>query len=357
MFCYVHVPFCSSKCRYCRFASFWGLNDLKIDTYIDYLVKEIEYKKINSLIGFKKLKSIYFWGWTPSILKIENLEKILKILKNNYWFDKDIEISLEATPITINKENLLWWKKIWINRISVWVQTLNNDSLVEIGREEKWNIFFALDCIQEVGFKNISLDFIIWLPHVKNWEIKSNIEFVLKNYDFVKHISVYMLEEYYYPWNWNNISIWDKDYLQEYNEINNLLNKKSFNKYEISNYSIDWYECKHNKAYWNHSNILAFWLWAHWLLNNQRYYNSENFLEYYSWKQIFEEKLSKKDIFLENLMFWLRTSWISKDIIKELNQDKIDYFIKNWYLKSGFKLSLTNKGILLMDYITSELLE
>jgi len=137
--------------------------------------------------------------------------------------------------------------------------------LKEIWRWDKWNIIEALNCIKNIWFNNISLDFIIWLPHVKKWEIKKDIEYILSEYDFIKHISVYMLEEHYYPWNWEEISISENDYLWEYIEVKNFLESKWFNRYEVSNFAKLGYECKHNMAYWNHSEIKAIWLWSSWL--------------------------------------------------------------------------------------------
>lgn len=397
-FCYIHIPFCTSKCKYCRFASYWILDSLKVDLYVKNLLKEIE----NNKTDFNDLKSVYFGWWTPSILSISNLEKIFNKLKQNFSFDKNIEITLEATPITITKQNLIWWKKFWINRLSIWVQTLNNDALIEIWRGEKWDIINALDEIKtsphtpghsllsklnspwpspleerEQEQFSISIDFIIWLPYVKKWEIKKDIEFILENYDFIKHISVYMLEEYYeinsqstpllnweeskfenitYPNNWSKLWIKDEDYLWEYIEISDFLKEKWFNKYEISNFAKKWYECKHNKAYWNHSNIFAFWLWAHWLINSFRYSNSEDFLKYYSFEYDFSEKLTSNDIFLEKLMFWLRTSWIDKEIYQKLDKKKLDYLLENNYLKKlGDKIILSPSWVLVLDYILREL--
>jgi oxygen-independent coproporphyrinogen III oxidase len=365
-FCYVHIPFCTSKCKYCRFASFWNLDTLKVNLYVDRLLTEIEKNKID----FKNLKSIYFGWWTPSVLNIIQLEKIIKALENKYWFDKNIEINIEATPVTISNENIKWWKKIWINRISSWVQTLNNDSLIEIWRGEKWDIIKALDNTKEEWFDNISIDFIIWLPYVKSWEIKKNIEYILDNYDFIKHISVYMLEEYYdvpedkdskfenitYPDNWNKIWIKDEDYLWEYIEVKEFLSSRWFSSYEISNFAKPWYECKHNKAYWDHSEMLAFWLWAHGFINDERYCNSEDFLKYYSWKLESYEKLDSEDLFLEKIMFQLRTSWLTNDIVNKLDLDRINYFIDNWYLeKKSNKIILLDKWVLVLDYILKEI--
>lgn len=366
-FCYIHIPFCTSKCKYCRFASFWTLDKFKVDLYVNHLINEIKNKKTD----FNDLKSVYFGWWTPSILSLQHLENIINTINNKYDFDKNIEINIEATPVTITKENIEWWKDIWVNRISIGVQTLNNDSLIEIARGEKWDILNSLNIVKEVWFDNISIDFIIWLPYVKVWEIKKDIEYILDNYDFIKHISVYMLEEYYdvpeeidskfeniiYPNDWTKLWIKDDQYLLEYSEIKAFLNTRWFYNYEISNFSKPWFECKHNSAYWNHSNILAFWLWAHSFLNNIRYSNSENFLDYYSNKNILKEKLNNDDLFIEKIMFVLRTSWLSYEYVNKLDIDRINYFIKEWYLeKKDNKIILNNKWILVLDYILKEII-
>jgi oxygen-independent coproporphyrinogen-3 oxidase len=372
-FCYIHIPFCTSKCKYCRFASFWNMNSLKINLYVQKLIKEIE--KTNFNLENNILKTIYFWWGTPSTLSIKQFENIFKIMKFKYIFDENIEISIEATPITITKENLTWWKKIWITRISIWVQTLNTDSLKEIGRWEKGDILKALSILKD--FKrdfNISIDLIIGLPYVKKLEIKKDLEFILHNYDYVNHVSIYMLEEYYeqwtndskfqnviYPNNWNHLWINEDDYLSEYIEIKEFLQNKWFLPYEISNYAKPWYECKHNQSYWNHSNILAFWLWSHWLVNNVRFSNSEEFSSYYSEKNKEYDILLEQDLFTEKIMFWLRTKWLVKEDYEKLNIEKLNYFITEWLLEKDTnseekKIILTNRWTLLMDYILGEII-
>jgi len=249
-FCYIHIPFCSSKCKYCRFASFWILDSIKVDYYVKHLITEIKNKKTD----FNNLKSVYFGWWTPSILSAKQFNDIFNALNSKFKLEKNTEINIEATPITVTKENLLSWKKIGINRISIWVQTLNNESLKEIWRGEKWDIINALDVVKEVWFDNISIDFIIWLPFIKKWELKKDIDFILSNYNFIKHVSVYMLEEYYdvwdtesskfenitYPNKWESIWLNEEDYLSEYMDIKNFLNIRGFNSYEISNFSKKW---------------------------------------------------------------------------------------------------------------------
>lgn len=368
---YIHIPFCSWKCRYCNFASVWSIDNLKIQIYISHLLKEIKLSKIS----IWNLKSIYLWWWTPSILTYLQIKSIIEELKLKYIFDKDIEISIESIPWDINLQKLIEWESLGINRLSIGIQTLNNKSLEEIWRWKKWDILDTLSILENSKTKlNISFDFIIWLAYVWIWEIQDNIDFIIKNYDFnLNHISVYLLEDYYnkskikqeksskykkifYPDIWKKLWIKERSYLKEYISIKKYLETKWFFAYEISNFSKIWYQSIHNKAYWNHSEILAFWLWASSYIWWERKTSAQDFTNYYKWNYIEEEKLSDNDIFLEKLMFWLRTNGLNKDLYQLLDQEKILYFIKLWYIKKDSDiLKLSDKWILVLDYILKEL--
>ena len=372
MYLYIHIPFCESKCKYCRFASLWKFQKIQIEKYVDFILTS----PLTPLLqGEGELKSIYFGWWTPGVLSLDQLDSIIsKILTSPptpllWGGEGSIEITLETTPNKITKENLTWWKKIWINRLSIWVQSLNNDTLKEIWRGNKWDVIWALDEIRDhppapslvrrgsKKINNISLDFIIWLPHVKKWGVKKDIEFILDNYDFVKHISVYMLEELCYPWNWEDMSINQDDYLWEYLWIVEFLESRGFHRYEISNFAKPWYECEHNKAYWNHSEVKAIWLWASWYEDRKRYSFSEKMSDFYAWKNIQEEELTSEDIFIEKVMFWLRTSGLDEEIFKKLDKEKIEEFVNQGYLiKQNKKLKLLGKWVLVLDFIMSEII-
>jgi oxygen-independent coproporphyrinogen-3 oxidase len=382
MNCYIHIPFCNNKCKYCRFASLWKIQNFFIKKYLNFLLKEIKKSK-----NKKKLNTIYFWWGTPSVLKAEELKKIINLLEKKFLLNKNCEISLETTPDNISLEKLILWEKIWINRISIWIQTLNNKSLKEIWRWNTKIIFKALNeiklylSLKHSKIKNFSIDFIIGLPFTKKWETKSDIQKILKKYNFIKHISVYLLEDYYeineeieennsfekiiYPNLWKKNSLKEEDFLEEYLDVKNFLEKNNFFRYEISNFAkIDKksYECLHNKWYWNHIETIWFWLSAASLIKNSnddfiRYSNSSDFLKYYN--NILEEKyiLTKQDIFLEKIMFWLRTNWIKKSLIKFLNKEKISFFIQNSLLKeTNDKILITDKWVLLIDYILKEII-
>lgn len=370
MLLYIHIPFCESKCKYCRFASIWNINQTLVNTYLAHLKNEIiNFKKpdgINS--GF--LDTIYFWWWTPSILNYNQLNDIIKLVFDKFEIKNNIEITIETTPKNVTIENIANWYNLWVNRISLWIQTLNNKTLNEINRDNKEIIINWLELLKNSQIKNISLDFIIWLPYVKKWELLNDIKFIINNYDYIKHISVYMLEDYYiwndkdstfekisYPWNWNKLWIQEWEFINEYLNIKDFLELKWFKKYEISNFAKESYECKHNKWYWEHKEYIWFWLWAHSFIWNKRFANKDDFLWYY-WKKLeYIELLNDNDLFLEKIMFQARTNWIEKNVYDKLSKDKINDFINKWYLIiNDEKLKINDKHINLIDKIILEII-
>lgn len=375
MFSYIHIPFCESKCKYCRFASLWSINKVLVHKYLCHLLNDIKnFKRPVENAGL--LNSVYFWWGTPSILEINQLNEILETLKNKFWFEENIEITLESTPKNVTKENMISWGKLGINRLSMWIQTLNDATLQEIKRDGKTIILEALENIQSIFqseekiIQNISLDFIIWLPFVSCWETLKDIKYILENYDCIKHISVYMLEDYYvensddshfekitYPNDWKHLWISEDKYGQEYTQIKKYLETKGFFRYELSNFAKTGYECKHNKSYWNHSENVGFWLWSHSYIWGERYAYKDDFLWYYKWELEYIETLSKEDIFLEKIMFWLRTSGLTKDLYEKLQKEKIETYLKSWLLeKKDEIISMSETGVSLLDAIILELI-
>lgn len=350
MFFYIHIPFCSSKCKYCSFASFSDISWELKNKYLKKLKEEI--RDFFERNWKQEINSIYFWWWTPSLLLIKEIEEILGIFYK-FWYIKNTEITLEANPENITREYIIWLEKLWINRISIWIQSLNNETLEKIWRAKKSQIINTLDILQKSQIDNISVDFIIWLPHATRWETKKNLEEIIVKYPKIKHISVYMLESWRYPENWKNISIQEDDYLEEYIEVVEFLENAGFFKYEISNFAKKWYTCKHNQSYWNHGNYRWFGLCAASFIDSKRFANSSNFLGYFANKLEYEENLNREDLELEKIMFNIRTFWIDKKLVR--NEEKLKEFIDlNRLKKEKNIIHLTNKWTLLVDYILKE---
>jgi len=364
---YIHIPFCESKCSYCRFASIWNTQEIQIKRYQKYLIQEI---KTSNYSG-KPLSTIYFGGWTPTTCSIEQIWEIIQSLKNKFWFKKNIEITLEATPGSITAEYIAGVTRHGVNRISMWLQTLNTHALKEIGREDKWDIFTALKILSDSAIQNISVDFIIGLPYVSEWEIADNITTLLTQFPTITHVSSYMLEEYYDPWEklwddsdskydqvtypdtWKNTGIEEDLYQSEYISVCQALKKQWFEKYEISNFSRAGYECQHNQWYWNHSNIAAFWLAASGYINGTRYTNSDDFQKYYARQDIYSELLSSDDLRIERIMFGLRTTGVDTEDISDISE--LQEYIDNHSLKKiDDKYLLTDLGVVYLDQIIQQ---
>ncbi|NUJ97551.1 radical SAM family heme chaperone HemW [Candidatus Gracilibacteria bacterium] len=354
MHLYIHIPFCSSKCKYCRFSSFVEQEEIKRKYYIEYLKKTIESYKG----GIREIKTIYFGGGSPSSLTGEYIREIMFCLEKKFIISKNREITLEVNPKDITQEKLQFYLSIGINRFSLGIQSLNFQTLKEIGRDKKKTIFFALDNFEKLYKKNISLDFIIGLPYQKKGQVKKDIQTLLKKYPFIKHISLYMLEDYYYSKSWKKISIKEEDFLKEYTQTKNFLEEEGFGRYEISNFAKKGYKCKHNLAYWNHSDMIAFGLGAHGYEQGKRYAYPDNFTDYYRGKLQFEEELEEKEKILETIMFSLRTTGIQKSYFCFLDEKKLDYFFEKGFLeKKKNKIIVSEKGVLVIDFILKEIIK
>ncbi|MDD2487499.1 MAG: radical SAM family heme chaperone HemW [Candidatus Gracilibacteria bacterium] len=348
MFAYVHIPFCSRKCRYCKFASIPAGKGEDIEKYLDHLKQEI--------IGFssgKSFNSIYFGGGTPSILSIKQIDSIINAFKNQGKISADAELTLEMNPEDISIDYINGLKEIGINRLSVGIQSLNERTLSEIGRCDIQTVLKGLDILNLGIIENVGLDFIIGLPYEKKGDKMKDISNILYKYGFVRHISVYMLEEGIYPKNWGIISLNKDEYIDEYKDISEILEKNDFARYEISNFSKTGFECQHNRSYWNHSDYRGFGLSAASFVDGKRFANSSDFNDYYGGILEYEEKLNETGLAIEKIMFDLRTIGVRKELLNA----KVEEFISDGLLEEETGLVRpTLDGIGILDYMLSELI-
>lgn len=350
---YIHIPFCEEKCRYCRFALTTDLDDVKVAFYISFLVKEIS----DFEYSWEEIDSIYFWWWTPWVLKIKYLEKIINTLREKFNLKKNLEINLETTPQKVTIENIKSWGKLWINRLSMWVQSFNEETLREVTRKDSKEIIKALENLEISDFTNVNIDFIIGLPYSKKWDIAKDIEKAIILCKKIKHISVYMLEDYNYPKRWENICMEKNLFEDEYDKAFKTLKKYWFERYELSNFAKKWYESEHNRWYWKHDEIAGFWLDAHSFIKNTRYANSSNFAKYYKKQLAYKEEITEKEKFQEMLIFSLRMWWFHKKIAEKLDKNWLNEMIENKFLDNSWNMiKLTKKGTPLLDFILSKII-
>ena len=267
---YIHIPFCRSKCYYCSFVSYNKLNLLN-----DYL-RTLE-KEITESYKCEVLNTIYFGGGTPSILKADEFEALLKHFKYN-----DAEITTELNPETLDYDYLKSLYDIGINRISLGCQSFDDSILKLINRRHNSSqVLRSVKEAQKAGFRNISLDFIYGLP---NQTCKMFIDDLKKGVNLgIEHISLYglSLEKgcYFSKFPPKNLPT-DDEQADMYLAAVEFLQSNGFEHYEISNFAKNGFESKHNMTYWNNEEYYGFGVGAHGYINGVRYGNTDSIEEY-----------------------------------------------------------------------------
>jgi len=256
---YVHVPFCRSKCQYCDFYSLTCKDDKSIETYIRAICDHI--RESGPLTPGYKVDTIYFGGGTPSFLGADALATILTTIRRSFDVDPNAEITLEANPDSVSDQLLRRVRAEGFNRISLGVQTDDDELLKKLGRPHDYaQVVNAVQRIRKAGFKNLSLDLMYGLPGqtLLNW--KDTLERVITlNPD---HISCYALkvEENTPLYACKDIlNIADDDTLAEmYLAGVEILRSHGFRQYEISNFARKGLYSRHNMKYWTGGEYLGF---------------------------------------------------------------------------------------------------
>lgn len=370
---YIHIPFCKQKCNYCDFYSIkW--DDESENKYIEAIINEIKSYKDN-LRGNYIADTIFFGGGTPTIIKTENLKRIIDCLSEVIEIDNCSEISMEANPNTLTSEKLNLYKSIGINRLSIGIQSLNDEILKKIGRiHDSSEALEAIDRAKNTGFENINADVMFNIPGQTGYDIEDTVTKIIDR--GVKHISFYSLKlekgtPMYSMEKNNKIIMPDEEVEREmYYAGRNIMEKNNLFQYEISNFAEKGFECRHNLKYWNQEEYIGLGPSAHSFLNNTRYSNPSDLKMYCEnsmsdkFERIIQEELDKDDLMFEYIMLRLRlteglnikefNNKFSQDFI-EMYKLQIDYLIKNnlLELKNDF-VRLTKKGLDISNYVIEE---
>ena len=372
---YIHIPFCMHKCYYCDFKSYENKNEY-IETYIKDVIKELRMYDLN---GYN-VTTIYIGGGTPSFIDSKYIKQLLEEVKNKLVKGKDknkeeakerserqtnfedIEITIEINPGTITKEKLEQYKKSGINRISIGLQSTNDNLLKQIGRIHNYNQFLdAYKLVKEVGFKNINIDLMIGLPNQTIQDIKLTLEEIKKLNP--NHVSAYSLiveegtklEDLIKSKKLQLPS--EEQERQMYWYVKNTLELNGYKHYEISNFAKQGKESKHNMNCWEQKEYIGLGIAAHSYLDGVRYSNA-SFDENGKWnfkdKKI-EERQSLEDKKKEYMLLGLRKiDGVSIQKFKGRYVDNPIFLFKNELDKlvsenlieiDGDFIKLTNKGI------------
>lgn len=354
---YIHIPFCEYICHYCDFVKRVPKNKEMVDAYLKVLVKEIDlYKK-----HFDTIETIYIGGGTPSMLDEEQLIFLLSHLKDI----NPKEFSIEVNPESYTKEKGKIFKTYGINRVSLGVQTFNQDLLHYLNRgHTNDQVFEVVDHLKQIGIDSISVDLIYAIPKQTYDDLRYDLK-MIDQLD-ITHVSCYslILEEktyFYHQYMRGNFKQVDEDIeATMYKMVMDELKKQGFEHYEISNFAKHGHYSYHNMIYWTLGEYIGVGLGAHGFIDGKRTYN-ERALPKYIDHYLKEETVQTNEMLIQDeLIFGLRK--IKGVNIKDIEdkyqiklmeiypklQEKIDLGlveIENGYLK------LTKQGLFLGNQV------
>lgn len=373
---YIHIPFCVKKCAYCDFLSSSQSKEV-IDKYVAALLQEVRnYLGRHDML----VTSIFFGGGTPSVLESTHIRQIFAVLRETFQISGDAEITIEVNPGTITKEKLETYQQVGINRISFGLQSTNNEELKMLGRIHTYEEFLeSYQLARQSGFDNINIDLISAIPKqtIQSWE--KTLQQVISLAP--EHISAYSLiiEEgtpFAAVYGEDGAKAGDlpseKDERLMYQKTEKLLGRAGYQRYEISNYTKEGKECRHNLGYWERKNYLGLGLGASSLMENVRYKNTDElkkYLEYAGELSIIQENiehLTKKEQMEEFVFLGMRkmkgislrefeaTFGICLDECYGANIKRME--AKSLIEEKDGYLRLTEKGINISNYVFAEIL-
>ncbi len=287
---YVHIPFCVRKCLYCDFLSFTS-DTQSIGNYVNRLCLEIMTVPVECHDNLAKnqakndeefcVDTIYIGGGTPSVLSSEQIELILCKLRERFTISFDAEISIEVNPGTVNQEKLFRYRLAGINRLSIGLQSASNEELRKLGRIHTFEDFAeTYRLAREAGFHNINVDLMSAIPNQTLNRYSETLKVICQMAP--EHISAYsLIVEPGTPFADMKLQLPDEDTEREmYYQTKQILAAQGYDRYEISNYSKEGYECRHNVGYWTDKEYLGLGLGASSMISHVRFRNTERMEEY-----------------------------------------------------------------------------
>ena len=357
---YIHIPFCKQRCGYCSFCSS-VVKDGEISRYINALKSKISF--YSKKYADKEFETLYIGGGTPSLLNKENSDVLFSSLFESFNLKNLIEFTTEANPESLSEEYLESFVNHGGNRLSLGVQSLNDNECRAVSRiTDKQKVFSAIKSAKDFGIKNISADLLLGLPNQNEKSLSENIN-VLCDLG-ISHLSLYSLkidESSPLYCKKNSLSLPDEETeFLLYKAASKLLAQKGLNRYEISNFSKNGFESKHNLKYWKEEEYLGLGLSAHSFMDGVRFFETDDFNRFYSLESSVtkeEDVLFKSNSLEEKLMLLLRlSSGFPVSLFPEQKKEKLNNFHKrlisnNLAEKNSDFVILTDEGLWVMNEI------
>jgi oxygen-independent coproporphyrinogen III oxidase len=360
---YIHFPFCRRKCNYCSFVSYQD-QEQDISAYTKALKQELV-----SRVAGKNISTIYFGGGTPSLLDAEQVRDVLTQIRSICNVDKRAELTIEVNPGTINGRYFTDLRKVGVNRLSIGVQSFDDSELRILGRIHDSNeAKEAVFCARRAGFSNINIDLIYGIPGqtLQSWQ--SNLLEALKLN--IEHLSLYALtlegdEPMSKAIERGELPALNPDQCADQFEMaEDILNKRGYSHYEISNWAKQGYECKHNLVYWQSQPYIGIGVAAHSYIDGRRFANTKDIKTYLNTfvnnsKPVLDidEKIDDELQLAESIILGLRLSGginlidfgkrFGKDLLKCYAAQVSDLTDLGLLEFAGQNMRLTNRGRLL----------
>ena len=381
---YIHIPFCKKKCNYCDFLSYPAPCEER-EKYVESLLEQIRVVASGLVPGCDpddfpderdskfKVSTVYIGGGTPSLLGDEQIEKILCQLKERFDILEDAEITMEANPGTLTMDKLIVMKKSGINRLSLGLQSANEEELKALGRIHSYQDFVeSFENARKAGFDNISVDIMTALPEQNEEKLENTLAKVIEMNP--EHISAYSLiieEDTPFYDMYGDIDgpvVGEKLERELYYYTREQLEKAGYCQYEISNFAKKRYESRHNLGYWKRIPYFGLGLGAASFFAGFRVTNTESISEYFKNPCTFAscQRLSENDAMEEFMYLGLRMSdgVCEKDFYHEFGKNleevygkRISKLINDGLLeKIENRYRLTKKGIDYGNYVFSQFL-
>lgn len=369
---YFHIPFCKKACTYCDFHFSTSLKQK--EPVFQTIIKELSFR-LNST-NWKEIESIYFGGGTPSLLQPHEINQILELIDRHFPI-QNAEITLEANPDDLSRAYLKEIKEVGVNRLSIGIQSFHDEDLQWMNRShDSKQAEACLKHAAELGFLRLNLDLIFGYPLLSDEKWEENIR---KALSFpINHLSTY------------SMTVEDRTALshaiktkktapmeegqaeRQYRFIMNYLRERGWKHYEVSNFSLENYESKHNSSYWEGKEYLGIGPSAHGYIGNERYWNIANNAQYIrGWEEDkpMEERetLSFKDRHNEYLMTRLRTAkgfsteefetLFGKSALNEVRRQINQSGLTQYFETTDKQMKMSQEGFLIADFVISHLFQ
>lgn len=346
---YIHIPFCMRKCGYC---SFYSVTDLSMmDAYVGALLLEMD--NYADVYGANEIKTVYLGGGTPSLLSLRHLSMVFNRLQSKFRPAGDVEFTIEVNPETVDAKKLEGYRDIGINRISVGVQSFSDHELQYLGRLHSAGKARAVIKSAVEIFDNVGVDLIFGLPHQTEDALKMNISEAVSFSP--KHISCYELTfEEGTPLFDDNKLAGDEEL---YSISRHLIEAAGYKQYEISNYALPGYECRHNLACWSDESYLGLGAAAHSYdrEKKERRANVSDVTGYIRGERpAFVERAEEIDKMIMGLR---KTDGMPIQHVPVKYNGAIDDLINDGFLRRDEKMIVpTEKGVLFSNHVLREIM-